>query len=267
MSLMKLEYSAASHRGGRRSNEDSLRIGEDLRFFNLETNFSLFGARESEGPQLMCVCDGIGGADMGDMASMLAVSALDLVSEDPDLWGKPLEHLVVDIAEAAHEQVTAFFQRFGRPGGCTMTLAAVRDGEFALLNIGDSPALLWKHNTAELVELSCRHNLEWHKRRMDLEPEPRDASCLMRFLGKRGCTAATMAHVVTGQMEPGDRMLLCTDGVTNGIPLDQIGRALAQGVQAGDLVKEAASMPGADNCTAILFAADSAAGNTQKEVP
>ena len=252
MKNMKLQYTAASHPGQRQSNQDNLCIGKEVLWIDGEDFFETASKWAGSGPQMLCVCDGIGGGAMGDLAAVLALEGVQAAASAPDSQDD-LEDLVLQAAEEAQFRVSSYFRHIGRNGGCTMTLAAVNGDSFSFLNIGDSPGFLFRGDDQSLRELSQRHNLEWHKRRMGVEPQAHDSHFLMRYIGKTGCWTALMAHVCTGTLRPGDRILLCSDGITNAIPEEQLRQYLAEDRSAADLVKLAADFPGADNCTAIIF--------------
>ena len=56
--------------------------------------------------------------------------------------------------------------------------------------------------------------------------------------------------------EPGDRFLLCTDGVTDALYNEQLPVLLDEGANAADhLVREAVSRSGRDNSTAVIIRA------------
>lgn len=247
-----IEYSAASVRGQRTDNQDNLRVGSGLPWADVSGDFSVSGVLDDRKYQLVCVCDGIGGGFMGDCASFLALQAVEDVASTPDAMEKGLEQLVQEAAEAAHYAVSSFMHRLGRPGGCTLTLVGLSEGRFCCLNIGDSPCFLLPKGK-NIEELSIRHNLYWHKVRMQIEPDPQDASMLMRFLGKANCSVSLMADRISGTLEPGDMLLLCSDGVTNKFGPDELTDFLRSGVGAEELVKEAAVLEKADNSTAVVL--------------
>ena len=247
-----IEYSAASGKGKRLENQDNLRVGNMLTRVDTTRDFAASGVLDAGAHQLVCVCDGIGGGFMGDCAAMVALKAIDETAGAPNAVHGDLDRLVTDAAEAAHYAVSSFLRRMGRSGGCTLTLVGISEGRFVCLNIGDSPCFLLREGQ-QLRELSVRHNLYWHKLRMQVEPAPRDAHYLMRFVGKANCSVALMADRVSGTLEPGDRIVLCSDGVTNAIGAEAMTERLRSGADAEKLVLEAAAREGADNCTAVVL--------------
>ena len=150
----------------------------------------------------------------------------------------------------AQEQVQAMYQRLRSEGGCTLTMLAVRGGEYAFLNVGDSPAFLIREEDGELTELSRCHNLAAIKARRGLPVGWGEEHYLVHYIGKAS-NAVDMAHVSGGVLREGDRFLLCSDGVTNAIEIGKLQDLLRQDVSAEELVRMASQTQGADNCTAI----------------
>ena len=250
-----LQVTAATHRGKRESNQDNLRVGTAFPTADADPFFRRSAVFSAEELQVFCVCDGIGGGSRGDAASLAALTGVEDALSETALTALPLPRLAQAIAQQANEQVCELYRRLGSAGGCTLTLLVVRDHRFALLNIGDSPAFLWKKDTRKLTELTCRHNLQWHKRRLGLPATPEDACCLMRYLGRADMGAARMSHLVSGELSDGDQILLCSDGVTDAWTEEQLSNALETRIHAAALVDAAAEIPYADNSTAIVVTA------------
>lgn len=251
MTYLKLDYSAASHIGGRRRNEDNYLIREGVAPVWAYEMCRNQGQWDTSQTRVAAVCDGIGGGAQGDTASLIALKTIEgMAQEYPDLAP---EELIRMLAEAAQEEVCSHYRRLGRSGGCTLSLLVLREDRWAYLNIGDSPAFLWRQEDRELTELSERHNLKWEKLRRGIGPEQGDECRLLRYLGRQGHEAREMAHVVGGELKPGDGLLLCTDGITNAFSQENLSCWLEQKVSAADLASGAASDPGADNCTAVCL--------------
>lgn len=248
-----LNYSCASDIGMRMSNQDNYMIEGAPAFRDASDYHRKSGVLDTADIQVLCVCDGIGGGTRGDYASLTALDAIARKIKDPAQRELPLAQVLENAAEAAQEAVTAAFMRELRPGGCTLVMLGIRGDEWAFLNIGDSPAFLWREQTGELEELSVRHNLEWEKRRRGETPRSNDGCYLLRYIGKSGYTAAELAATAAGTIRAGDRMLLCSDGVTNAFTMEDLTAAVAAGADAEQLVEKAAAVPGADNSTAICL--------------
>ena len=250
----QIDYTAASCRGSRRSNQDNLCVGAELPWIDPAEDFSARGTLETRKTQIFCVCDGVGGENFGDVASLLCLEQVMQVSaQHPQM---PLKELLQEAAERANSSVKAFFRKLGQRGGCTMTILAARNDSFAFLNLGDSPAFLLRRGEGTepvLTELSYRHNLKWEKLRNGEMPGPRDSGYLLRYIGDPVRPAAAQAYITEGVLCSGDALLLCSDGVTNQMDNRILQLALESGTDARILVNRAAEAPNSDNATAICL--------------
>lgn len=251
MHVLKIEYTAASHICGRRRNEDNYLVNKGVAPVWAYEMCTDRGQWDTSLPRVAAVCDGIGGGDRGDTASLIALKTIEAVLAE--YLTLPYEELIFRLAQEAQNAVLNYFDRLGSTGGCTLSMVVLHGDRWVYLNIGDSPAFLWKEGSAELTELSQRHNLEGEKLRMGIPPAPGDECRLMRYLGKRGCTARDMAHWVQGELNPGDGLLLCTDGITNAFSPEQLRSSMSKGASARDLVLTAAAEPNSDNSTAVCI--------------
>lgn len=249
-----VEYTAASHVGSRRRNEDNFLVNHTVAPVWAEEMCREQGRWDTERIRVAAVCDGIGGGVRGDTASLLALRTIDfLVEEHRNL---PLEELILLLADGARETVRDYFARLESSGGCTLSMVVLKGDRWAYLNIGDSPAFLWNKETGTLAELSLRHNLEWEKRRRGEEPNPGDECYLLCHLGRKDRTGREMAHVTTGSWNPGDGLLICSDGISNAFDQETLSRKMAEKTPAEELVQEAVREPWADNCTAVCLWAE-----------
>ena len=253
MKQYHIQYTAATHVGGRRRNEDNYLVNGAMMPEVAATQWQDRGSRDTGRPLVAAVCDGIGGGARGHLASRLALQTIrDVAEEHPEL---PPEELILLLAEKAQQAVLKYYAPLEVNGGCTVSMVVLHGDRWAFLNIGDSPAFQRQAEMGEMTELSQRHNLEWEKRRLGMEPEEGDDCCLMRYLGRWGCTGRDMAHVAQGRWAPGDCLLLCSDGVSNAFGPEELCQKMKEGVSAEHLVQVAAADPWSDNCTAICIRA------------
>ena len=152
MEQFLLRYSAASERGSRPSNQDNLRLGSAHPYFQMEKSVDVSGHLTTEYPQVFCVCDGIGGGELGELASLYALAEIDRTLA---VCGSlPLSELLLCAAEAAQFHVTQLYRRLRSAGGCTLTMLALYSNTYAVLNIGDSPAFVCRKQEGVMTELS-----------------------------------------------------------------------------------------------------------------
>jgi serine/threonine protein phosphatase PrpC len=171
---------------------------------------------------LFAVADGIGGHQAGEVASRIAVQVLaqELVSGVlmAELSGdicltETLIRVVGEAVAEANVQINAVAQSSGSDMGSTLTMALIRDDLAVIANVGDSRLYHW--HDGELDQLTTDHSLvERLVAAGEIAPEEAaghpQKSVLYRSLGGR---PAVEVDVLSLQLAPGDRLLLCCDGV------------------------------------------------------
>ena len=171
---------------------------------------------------LFAVADGIGGHQAGEVASRIAVQVLaqELVSGVlmAELSGdicltETLIRVVGEAVAEANAQIYAVAQSGGSDMGSTLTMALVRDDLAVVANVGDSRVYHWRDG--ELDQVTTDHSLvERLVATGEVAPEEAaghpQKSVLYRSLGDR---PAVEVDVLSLQLAPGDRLLLCCDGV------------------------------------------------------
>lgn len=250
---MVLLASCATRCGSRSHNEDNLRFSgqieltEPLGPLSAETTLWL------DRTHVFCVCDGIGGAARGELASDQALRSLSRYLSRCDVDWMPMETLAEEAAEAAHSGVLELCRSMGLSSGCTMVMVLIREDRYIAANIGDSPAFLYQAASRKLTELTEVQNLEWLCASTGRSCPDGQGHRLACYLGKEGAMARDMLHITGGTLEDGDMIVLCSDGVTNGIPEKKWRKYIRQKRSAAYLAGKAAASPGADNCTAICL--------------
>ncbi len=209
-------------------------------------------------PGLYAVCDGMGGALGGEVASQMACEALRSL----DVSGADEEELRRAIAEANQAIVSRSLSEAQLAGmGTTLTVAVAREGEFLIGHVGDSRAYLL--HSDQLLQLSADHSwvAEMLRRGEITEAEAAvhpHRSVITRALGT-DTTVEPDLFVVP--FATGDRLLLCTDGLSGMVSADDIAAVLRQPEDpqaiAEQLVKAAIAAGGEDNVTVIVIEAGS----------
>lgn len=206
---------------------------------------------ESDDEVLVIVADGMGGHVAGEVASRLAVNAAasnDLGATDRVAAGN----------RAIREEVA---RDPGLEGmGTTMTLLKIEDGVATIGHIGDSRAYLLRDG--ELRQLTEDHTVAAeYMAQGQLSPEEAanhpQRHMLLRTLG---LTRFVNVDEVKNELEPGDRILLCSDGLTEMVTDDQITQTLGEGTPdeaVWALVEMANKAGGVDNISvAVVEAVD-----------
>lgn len=239
-------------------------VNEDLTWVN----------QLGHGYTLGIVADGMGGHQAGEMASRLAVetivqdlSALGAGLSVQDL-GKELEQAILHANEIVYRKAENHEEY--RSMGTTVVAVLLKDFEGMIGHIGDSRA--YKFHKGELVQITDDHSLvnELVKSKQITEEEasshPR-RNVLTRALGTDEQVVVDMDPVT---LQPGDILLLCSDGLSNYVTQEQMILTLTtEGLDLNDradrLLRLALIAGGDDNISVTLLELVDEAGSGIKE--
>jgi protein phosphatase len=214
----------------------------------------------------LVVADGMGGMAAGEVASRLAITHfLDLVLETPD-WilgrGEPEVEEVIDRAVGRFRDVNEAVLDQGRrqPGhggmGTTLTVAVSLGEDLIVAHVGDSPVYLFRRD--ELHKLTRDHTLAQLFNDTRAARAPRASTRLRHVLTHAIGIAETGSEPDIGRfrLADGDRLLLCTDGLTDLVDDETIAAELRRGASSDAacraLVDLALERGGTDNVTVVV---------------
>ena len=201
---------------------------------------------------LYAVADGMGGHRGGEVASNLALETVQTLFEQGS----------GTLAEQVEQANRAVFDRSQKDRsvsgmGTTLTAALIDGGRVHLAHVGDSRAYLFR--AGELSLLTEDHTLV-HKMVVEGEITEEEAethphrSILTRALGVDAAVQVDESNV---EVAGGDRILLCSDGLTGMVSDEQIQEILGRNPDpqpaVDELVKEANRAGGIDNITAVIL--------------
>jgi serine/threonine protein phosphatase PrpC len=206
-------------------------------------------------PPVFAVADGMGGAKAGEVASAVAVEAVEAATES----GEPTEAQLANIVRDANRRIydLAVADESRRGMGTTLTLAKVHGDEVSLAHVGDSRA--YRMRGGELEQLTRDHSLVAELERSgQITPEAAEhhpqRSIITRALGPEPDVEVD-TYTLAGR--EGDLFLICSDGLTSMISDDEVGSILRSAGSldeaADELVRAANQSGGKDNITVILF--------------
>ncbi|MDR0626881.1 MAG: protein phosphatase 2C domain-containing protein, partial [Bifidobacteriaceae bacterium] len=210
------------------------------------------------GPHLLVVADGMGGHAGGDIASSVAIAHLAPLDEETppaDQGAQALE----DAVEEAHQELLERVEEDQDLAGLGTTITTLlRTGDRLILgHIGDSRAYLLRDG--ELRQVTTDHTfVQYLVDAGKLAPEQAERhpqrSLLLRVLGDVELSGGL--DVSVRKAEPGDRWLLCSDGLSGVVSSATIERGLIEEAdpnQCADLLIDLALRAGGpDNVTCVI---------------
>lgn len=204
------------------------------------------------------LADGMGGANCGEVGSELTVEGVVEYLQGPE-EGLSVEETAKEAIRAANRKVVdAARVRVECSGmGSTVVLALWRDAEMVIANVGDSRAYLWR--AGELRQLSydqnfateMRVNLGFSEERVRKMPNRHVLTMAI------GTFDQVLIRTHVAKCEPGDRILLCSDGLHGPVDDTAIGAIVGSGAGVREkverLIAAANANGGPDNVTAVLL--------------
>ena len=210
------------------------------------------------GPHLLMVADGMGGHAGGDVASSVAVAAFAPLDGESHGSDDALDQLEAALADAREEIIQRSETDPELAGMGTTVLAILRAGnKLAMVHLGDSRGYLMRDGV--LSQVTTDHTFVQHLVDIGrITPEEAEVhpqrSVVMRVLGDFDPDVAPDLSV--REARPGDRWLLCSDGLSGFVSADTIEETLATiddvDSCADRLVQLALRAGGGDNITVVL---------------
>jgi len=203
------------------------------------------------------VADGVGGADAGEVASQYASEQTlqhYLTDDDRADWGARL----IDAMQAANTDLRrlAVDRDDSRRMATTMVAAVIQDGRAYIGNVGDSRAYQWRHG--QLQQISRDQSLV--ARLVEegaLTPEEAARypykNVILYSIGSEKRPPIDLYEV---EVEPGDLLVLCSDGLTRHVEDAEIARIAGDeppDAAADRLVRLARDRGGEDNITVTII--------------
>ena len=216
-----------------------------------------------DGYTVAVVCDGMGGAKGGREASQGACNVIENFfqeqyaqcgagQEEPFLKKALLYANRFVFQKAAHEEALAGM-------GTTAVCALVRSGNVYLCHAGDSRAYLIRDG--KLTQLT--HDHSYVQELVDcgtITEEEAEHHPQKNIITKAlGVDYRLEPEFTAAKLKREDRLLLCTDGLTNMVPVEEMEKLLAQGTfydLPDRLIEAANAHGGSDNITALLLAVE-----------
>ncbi len=208
---------------------------------------------------MFAVADGVGGRDLGEVASARAVEVMaEGFAQAPEgtSLASLLPRLIQHANAAVHDEGLSPDRR-GRHMATTVVACALRHDQAVIAHVGDSRCYQVRDGKANL--LTRDHTWVTEQRKLGLitaaEAEQSEKRhVLTRSLGPELFVTVDASSV---SMKPGDVFVLCTDGLYGAVYSEDIARIASQSKDpdavANELVRYAVEVDGSDNATAQII--------------
>ncbi len=237
-----MKWSKLSHIGlVRKINEDNSCVCDDI--------------------QLLAVADGMGGHKAGETASKLALDALaaylrknpQVLNDDPsEALRKAFDHANATVFGYSRDEGEKFHGM-----GTTLTAVLPKGDKIFVAHVGDSRAYLVRGDRIKL--LTSDHSLVNELLRNGGLTQQEAANYPHRNILTRaiGTSPTVEADVNVEPVKKGDIVILCTDGLSNLVDLEEMKKMAAEkeslGEKAQQMIERALERGGDDNITVILY--------------
>ncbi|MBW4436965.1 MAG: protein phosphatase 2C domain-containing protein [Pleurocapsa minor GSE-CHR-MK-17-07R] len=176
------------------------------------------------------LCDGVGGAEAGEFVSEFAIKrmlkAMHETPGTPDtnwsaVMANALQHINAEVRRASE----AASVKAGKTimMGSTMVCVVIQGWNAFVLHVGDSRLYHWR--AGGIVQATNDHSTSGTMMMAAVNPDGSvKRNVLMRGIGKSGDIEPDMLLI---SLQPGDKLLMCSDGMSDKISSDEIASALA----------------------------------------
>jgi serine/threonine protein phosphatase PrpC len=209
---------------------------------------------------VLAVCDGMGGAAAGEVASQMAVDTVDEVMKSGDTEGDHdlFAHRLVYSIEEAGSRIfgAAKMDRSRRGMGTTSTVAGLMDQTLFVGQVGDSRCYVLRNGKLKLItkDQSLVNQLIEAGQLSEEEAEEFEHSNII--LQALGTTEEVSVDLTFLELRRGDRIMLCSDGLSGLVHAELIQEVMAEGddlkAMTHKLIEMANAGGGHDNITCVM---------------
>ena len=202
--------------------------------------------------QLLIVADGIGGSDLGQIASQKVVQTLRAIYYESPLAG-PLDQRLNSAVQYANTDL--YQQRMNNralgDAGSTVVAAVIHQNTLYLANAGDSRAYLIRAGQA--FQRTRDHTVIADKKALNLPISDADQGVITRSMGEKPTSPADVYSPTP--LQDGDAVLLCSDGLSDMVSDQDLAKIISSNAPRAavqKLIKQANRAGGPDNITAVV---------------
>jgi serine/threonine protein phosphatase PrpC len=256
MSDVKLTVSAMTDVGrARATNEDAYAVTDLASGEVLDTSGTDQHLDVRERGVLLALSDGMGGHQAGEVASALVLESLRAALAASDSMAAIHEQLEDAVQRANQQVMTAARSRDRHGMGATVTAVFVHGAEAYIAEVGDSRAYLLRNGRLRQMTRDQSLTQLLVDQGVLSKEQARNAPGKNVILQAVGLKPDVRVAIARLELRRGDRMLLCSDGVSNGVTDDEL-RSIMTGSDPREacvtMIALCNDRGGLDNQTAIV---------------
>lgn len=257
MKKLRANVCAVTHAGRvRRENEDNYSLNGRMTSTGDLKKGSAFVQSMTE-PFHLCVCDGMGGENYGDLASGIAVETISAHAVNVYDSGEDFSFAISNSLDDANVRICAEINARGKRMGTTLAAVYAVKGKLYCVNIGDTRIYHYSNGILEQISFDHTHAqtmVDAGEIGMSQATNIPDAKRLTRHLGVFPQEANLSPNIsVIDDVDEGDVVVLCSDGLTDMLTDDDITGVLSTAESSQDaaskLVRMSLERGGKDNIT------------------
>lgn len=259
MKKLRANVCAVTHAGRiRRENEDNYNLNGRMTSTGDLRKGSAFVQSMAE-PFHLSVCDGMGGESYGELASGIAVETIAAHANNVYESGEDFSFAISNCLDDANNRICAEISARGKRMGTTLAAIYAVKGKVICANIGDTRIYHYSKGVLEQISFDHTHAqtiVDAGQVSQDNISQIPDAKRLTRHLGVFPEEANLSPNIsVIEDVDDGDIILLCSDGLTDMLGDDEITAILSTGESSQDvaskLIRAALERGGKDNVTVM----------------
>ena len=247
-----VRYSAKTDIGNKSVNQDNFMIDGLIPY--IDEDCEVFGEIicNSSNMHIVAISDGVSNSCYAEFASKAVIQAVTHFIEQYRYSDNVPENLLEELLDQINEKIISLSKKIGTTAA-TLALILWKDDRYYVASIGDSA--IYRSRKGHLERLTVPHTRANERMKQGESVTLTDLHTLTAYLGKKGCSGGQMADYSSGKIYKGDKFLICSDGISTGLTLDEMKSVMEK---RGDsairvLWKYVKKRKIRDNCSAVIL--------------